>query len=673
MRQYSRRTMKYSTVVAATGLTLVLNGACPAEDLAPFRITSIDGYAGINYLSDTVRQGDGGVTSRLAIATLQEEVFLNSHSYFYHPNFLKMELGGGPLFVQNRYEVDGVVNRETSDGLYNLVGRLSFLEQKATPFAVYYEHLNPTLTTSLTESFLQTNTKTGATFSVREPLSPVLVTTEVFHLRSEGRSTTQIVDEDVEQASARLSTNFGPDSYGQLFYQMNHLQSASGNRGSPIVQSQVESRTASFDGRFLFGAKRELTYTQIIGMSSLSFVRPDFLVEREDFRFSPDLRWQHSENLTSFYNYSLYQSNETTVAATTVEATNQTARAGLSHYDNKRLSVTADVHARNDRITGLELRSYGTGAQANYTRPWENAVLRLGAGMIYDQNDRETTAALISRVGENITLDDGIPVALAQEFIDTGTIRVFNVSRSQEYTLTDFRIIVIGTRTQIQRLATGTIVDGQQVLVDYGFQTGGTAGYRYLNQSYQASLTLYRNYTVYARYFDSAYRLTSGAPTLPLNSSRNIQHGLRVDQPLVSGASAGIEIMFERQEEEISPYRRQSYDAYLQLPVWARTSPRLSARRLFVDYANSSEDVDLTGWTLQLRSNPWYYTSLTAETTYEEDTGGSLRRVIVRDSLGIEWRFRQLSIRGEGQHVREELGTFERERTVFRLTARREF
>ena len=107
--------------------------------------------------------------------------------------------------------------------------------------------------------------------------------------------------------------------------------------------------------------------------------------------------------------------------------------------------------------------------------------------------------------------------------------------------------------------------------------------------------------------------------------------------------------------------------------MWARTSPRLSARRLFVDYANSPEDVDLFGWTLQLRSNPWYYTSLTAEATYEEDTGGSLRRVIVRNSLGIEWRFRQLSIRGEGQHVREELGTFERERTLFRLTARREF
>ncbi len=669
-----RPTMKYSWVAAATGLTLVLSGACRAEEIAAFRLTGIDGYAAINYLSDTERRGDGGTSSKLAIATLQEEVFVNTHSYFYHPNFLKMDLGGGPLFVQDRYEVDGVVNRETSD-LYNLAGRLSFLEQKPYPFTVYYEHLNPTVTTSLTQSFIQTDTKTGATFSLREPLSPVQVDTEVFHQRSEGRSTTYVVDDDNEQASARLSSNFGPDGYGQLFYQVNRLQSASGNPDLPILSTQVESRTASFDGRFLFGAQREMTYTQIIGLNSLAFVRPDFLVEREDFRFSPDLRWQHSDSLTSFYNYSLYKSNETSAAASTVEATNQTARAGLAHHVTDRLSATADVHARDDRITGLELRSYGTGVQGGYTRPWEHAVLRLNAGLIYDQNDRAATAALVDRIGESITLVDAIPVTLAQEFIDTATIpiRVFNQARTQEYTLTDFRIIVIGTRTQIQRLATGTILDGQTVLVDYAFQTGGTAGYSYFSQSYLASLTLYRYYTVYARYFGADYRLTSGAPTLPLNSSRNTLYGLRVDQPLVSGASAGVEVMFERQEEEISPFRRQSYDAYLQLPVWARTGARLSARRLFVEYANSPEDVDLIGLAVQLRANPWAYTSLTAETTYEEDSGGSLPRVIRRDSLGIEWRFRQLSLRGEGQHTREELGTFERERTLIRLTARREF
>ena len=678
MRVYRRHVMNGGRVAGAAGLVFVLSGACLAEDIAPFRFTGFDGYAAIDYLSDTQRTTVGGPTSTQAIAKLQETVFLDTHSYFYHPNFLKMDLGAGPLFVQDRFESSGVVNRETSD-LYNLAGRLSFLEQKSTPFAVYYEHLNPTVSTSLTQSFIQTNTKTGATFTVREPLSPVLVTTEVFRQRSEGRSTTLIVDDDVEQASARLSTNFGPDKYGQLYYQVNRLQTSGGISDLPIVPTQVESRTASFDGRFQFGSKREFTYTQVIGLNSLSFVRPDFLLEREDFRFSPDVRWQHSDSLTSFYNYNLYKSNETVV-----DATNQSARAGVIHRDSDRVAVTADVHGTDDRITGLDLRTYGAGVQASYTRPWTDVVLRLSAGVLYDQNDRDAAAALINIVGERIALVDGIPVTLAQEFIDTATIRVFNLARTQEYcpdvtplppgcTTADYRVIVIGSRTQIQRLATGNILDGQEVLVDYAFQTGGSARYNYVNQNYQAGLTLYRYYTVYVRHFDANYRLTAGLPTLPLNSQRNTLYGLRIDQPLMTGMTVGGEASFERQDEEIAPYNRQSYDIYLQLPEWARTSPRLSARRLFVEYANSLEDVDLTGWALQLRSNPWSYTSLTAEVNYEEDTGGTLRRVIVRDTLGLEWRFRQLLVRGEGQYTREEQGTFERNRTVIRFTARREF
>ncbi len=678
MSVYCRQARNCGRVAGAAVLAFVLSGVCLAEDIAPFRLTSFEGYAAIDYLSDAERQSVGGASSTLAIAKLQEEIFLNTHSYFYHPNFLKMDLGAGPLFVQDRYESAGAINRETSD-LYNLAGRLSFFEQKSTPFAIYYEHLNPTVSTSLTQSFIQTNTKTGATFSVHEPLSPVLLTTEVFRLRSEGQSTTYKVDDENEQASASLSTNFGPDSYGQLFYQVNRLQTTSGNPALPISPTQVESRTANFNGRFLLGSNHELTYTQLIGMNSLSFERPGFLLDRNDFRFSPDLRWQHSDTWMSFYNYNLYKSKEDAI-----DTTNQSARAGLTHRKSDRLSVTADVHGEDNRTTGLSLSSYGTGLQANFTQPFNNAVLRLSAGAIYDQKDRQAAAALINVIGERITLVDSIPVTLVQEFIDITTIRVFNLSRTQEYcpdvlplppgcTVADFRIIVIGSRTQIQRLATGNILDGQEVLVDYAYQTGGTAGYNLLDQSYQASLTLHRYYTVYIRYHDSSYRLTSGAPTLPLNSSQNTLYGLRVDLPLLSGMTVGGEAYFEHQNEEISPYERQSYDVYLQLPVWARTSPRLSARRLFVEYANSPEDVDLTGWALQLRANPWAYTSLTAEINYEEDVGGTLRRVIVRDTLGLEWRFRQLLVRGEGQYSREEQGTFERNRTVIRFTARREF
>ncbi len=254
-RQQASNCIRGTTILV---LAVVLPGISSAEEIAPFRFTGYDGYATLNYLSDTEQQGVGG--SKNAITTMQEEVFINTHSYIYHPNFLKMDLGFGPLFVQDRVEAGGLSNHESSE-LYNFSGRLSFLEKKSTPFAFYYEHLNPTVSTSLTQSFVQTNTKKGVTLTIREPLSPVLVTADAFKQRSEGRSTSLIVNDDVEQASVRMSTNFGPDNYGQFFYLINRLLTASGNPDLSILPSQVDSHTASFDGRFLFGTRNQLVYT----------------------------------------------------------------------------------------------------------------------------------------------------------------------------------------------------------------------------------------------------------------------------------------------------------------------------------------------------------------------------------------------------------------------------
>jgi len=154
-------------IVGVAWLMLGLSGICLAEEIAPFRLTGIEGDVSLSYLSDSQTQGtSGGTSSTYAISNMQEQVFLNTHSYFYHPNFLKMDLGGGPLWVQNQVESD-TSSRDDHETLYNLTGRLSFLEQKPYPLTIYYDHLNPTVSTSLTQSFVQTNTKTGATFSRR--------------------------------------------------------------------------------------------------------------------------------------------------------------------------------------------------------------------------------------------------------------------------------------------------------------------------------------------------------------------------------------------------------------------------------------------------------------------------------------------------------------------------
>lgn len=636
-----------------------------SEEIAPFRLTSVDGYVGMNYLSDTEEQGVGGGTSQSAIASLQEEIFINTHSYVYHPNFLKIDLGGGPLFVQDRVEVDGMVNHENTD-LYNLTTRWTFLEQKSTPVALYYEHLNPTVSTSLTQSFIQTNTKKGAVVTVREPLIPFLITTEAFEQQSEGHSNSFVVNDNMQQVSTRISTNFGPDKYGQLYYQVNHLKTASGNPDFAIYPSLVESSTATFDGRFLFGERNQITYTQGVSANTLTYSRSDYWLEHKDFRFTPDLRVQHSDNFSSFYNYSYYNSDDTTVSETV-----QSGRLGVSYSDNDRLSLTADTHATVDHITGLDQYINGVTLHGNYTQPIDNMVLRLSAGITYDQNDRQASAAVIHFVGtQAFTLELNNPITLQHAYIISSSIVVRQTTSPNLVEGTDYEVVPIGIYTQIKLLH--PLVDNQ-VFVDYDYQTGGSAKFNYLNQNYQASLTFMRNYTVYIRYMSADYSLLSEMPPLPLNSLNNTLFGVRVDQPLVDGFTVGGEAMSETQHEEVSPFHRQSYDVYLQMPEMVRITPRLSARRVRIDYANSPEDVDLHGWALQLSATPWPYTTLTAETNYEKDTGGTLQRVYSRDIVGIEWRFRQLSVRGEMQLTHEEQGNFARDRTLIRVTARRDF
>lgn len=665
MRCWNHQVTGRSVSVGLITALLAVSNLSNSEEIAPFRLTSVDGYVGMNYLSDSEQQGVGGGTSQNAIASMQEEIFINTHSYVYHPNFLKIDLGGGPLFVQDRVENNGVVNRENTD-LYNFATRWTFLEQKSTPVALYYEHLNPTVSTSLTQSFIQTNTKKGAVVTVREPLLPFLITTEAFQQQSEGRSNSLLVNDNMEQVATRISTNFGPDNYGQLYYQVNHLKTASGNPDFLITPSLIESSTATFDGRFLFGERNQLTYTQGISMNTLAYSRVDYLLEHKDFRFSPDLRWQHSENLSSFYNYSYYKSGETAVSETV-----QSGRIGASYSDSDRLALTADAHTTVDRLTGLDQQIHGATLHGNYTQPWDNLVLRLSAGVTFDQNDRQASAAVIHVDGtQAFTLELNNPITLQHAYIIASTIVVRQTNSPDLVVGVDYDVVQIGIYTQIRLLHTLT---DNQVYVDYDYQTGGSARFNYLNQNYQVSLTFFRNYTVYVRYLSADYSLLSGMPTLPFNSLNNTLYGVRVDQPLFDGMTLGGEAMSETQNEEVSPFHRQSYDVYLQMPEMLQITPRISARRVRIDYANSPEDVDLHGWALQLSATPWPYTTVTAETNYEKDTGGTLQRVNSRDIVGIEWRFRQLSVRGEAQFTHEELGNFARDRTLVRVTARRDF
>ena len=326
------------------------------------------------------------------------------------------------------------------------------------------------------------------------------------------------------------------------------------------------------------------------------------------------------------------------------------------------------VEASGAQIVTVAIRRTNIGQNANEPSlldalpPSRYTYLPNTAGC-YSADDAVRTLRLARELLDGHDLDYVVPGSVVVRDYTGATL-----VEGTHYTLTPF-----GTKTLVRRLITPINDQDRTFSVDYAYETGGSAVYSILDQHVQASLTLYRYYNIYVRYRDSAQTLISGAPTLPLNSVRNTSYGARADTPLPSGILVGGEVTYEYDREDISPYDRRDYLAYLQFPLPFLSTLRLSGRRTEVDYLYASQRVELTGYIAQLNSRPWYRTLLTAEASYDEDTGGSLLRQTWSRALMAEWQIRQMTLRAEGRYTSEALGDAERDRTMVRMLLRRDF
>jgi hypothetical protein len=104
--------------------------ALAQDEVAPFRLTDVSGDLSIRYLLDSWRDDNPAGDSRTISPVWEEELRIRTRSYVYHPAFLDMEIGGGPLLVQYGYESEQG-NTDGTDTLFNFDAALNFLDRKA--------------------------------------------------------------------------------------------------------------------------------------------------------------------------------------------------------------------------------------------------------------------------------------------------------------------------------------------------------------------------------------------------------------------------------------------------------------------------------------------------------------------------------------------------------------
>lgn len=647
--------------------------ACQAEEIAPFRLTGIEGHVLVDYLFDGLSTGQSGVAaaaSEQAQSNLREEIFVMSHSYVYHPNFLTLDIGGGPIRQDTGLDIGG---NETRAGktLYNFTGRANFLRDKPVSGSLFYDHLNPTVSVAPGEIMVQESNRYGLDFSMSNAALGLPFNLGYVRTQTQGSGAGRVLDDDLEQLNFNISRQIGKLGSTTLQYQTADQISRSGSLSLPIQATTTSSQGLNLDTRLQFGSNQQYDLTNHVSFNRRQATlaatsQPD----QSDSAFLLDLRARPSRQMNLFGAYSR-NSNDQGFNAQVA----QSLSGGVSYLPQPDLETSVGMRLERSDAEQYALRSESIDGAIRYKHALWLGELQLSYGAKFDRRDQQASNPLVDVLDEPVTLSGTSQVALSHPHVVAGSVVVTNLTQTQTYLENvDYLVIVVGAETRLQRLASGSILDGEVVLVDYTYDIGGSYASTQLDQTLSLNWNIARNIEAYFRWFDSMPEVSSGVASFQLNEVHSVLLGMRAETPLSFGFSVGGSYELEDRRETISPYRRVAGDLFLQTtePLFGFANLRLTGRRSNVTYDLSAQDVDLTGYELRLWTRR-FGIDLTGLLSYEEDLGGPTARSRRDASLNAVWRERKVTVTAALIHSHELQGDYERNHSMLRLTARRDF
>lgn len=656
--------------------------AMAAEEIAPFRMTSFDGYATTRYVSDqqtsvqslSATPGAAGrSTSSQGSSGFRTDVFVNGHGYVFHPNFLSLDIGGGPVVDMQRMSTDSYGQTSASATLFNLSTRASLLRGKPISGNIYFDHLNPTLTVAPGEVIAQENTRFGFDAGVTSALSPLPVRVAYASTHVAGQGATRKLDDTVEQFSLNTSRSFGALGSTQMQYQQSRQASYSGNLALPIQASTSETQGLNFDTRLQFGSERQHDFTQLFSSNNRQYtVGGNGLPKQSDMNVLFDLRSRPARQLGTYGTLQYLTSEQGVVNSRT-----QVMAGGLNWTPGNAWEAGLGLRGERNKSTDFEVSTRSLDSHLKYRQEILSGIFQSGYSLHYEQRDQLASAASSSVVSES--LDIAItPLALARQHILISSIRVLNPTRTQVYVEgIDYRVTVLGYETRLERTIGTSIPLGEQVLVDYSYDTGGSYSLNQLDQNFNASWGVSRFFNVFYRRYDASPRLSGGTASFQLNEVQSDIFGARGEWPFRFLVPMTVGGSFEREDrmETIAPFRRESQDIFLQTDesFFGMGNYRLSARKLRVKYQSFGQDVDITGYDFRSWNRRWFNVDVSMVTSYERDDGGLIPRKRMDNSLNAQWRERKLSINLNYVASKESQGDFRRDRQMLNLLLRRDF
>ena len=659
-------------VYASPWLFLVLMSLIPTKgncaEFNYFKLTDIEGSLRLGYsLSDTdVEQVDGSKTYERRPSTKQE-LTLNTKSYFFHPNLLEMELGCGVRFEQEKLENDYGSN-ESRGTYYDFNGQFSFLKNKPYPLRLYFVDSNPSQAIGIAGNMTLEEKIYGFDFALLHPLVDTPINLHMEHRNTSGEGFEVLVDDSVDTLSVRVSGSFSDYGYGQLGFSNVTERSGSGSMNLPIQESRSDTREFEWDGRFTFGPEQNLKLTNTLVISANE--QSNFS-DRDTTRFALNMTWDHTDKMRSFYNYN-YTENQYDVD----RSSNQQISIGAFTEVTESLVLNGSLRASRDVNTGFERKSKGINGSVEYNSEIsERWAMSSSYSAIFDVNDQTSDTAYVPVIGENHIMSGLLTVTLSNEYVVPASIVVSNETRTQIYVENiDYVLTQIGTEIRIERLSSGNILDGQTVLIDYNYETGGTFDYNEMIQSLSLRYSLDKRYNYSILYTTDRQIIQSGIPTKSLNSIERYRFETDAQLPINKSMDYGWRLEFERRIDKLNPFIRSAIDLNFntRLPFVAGVA-NLSTGYEDIDNELSIYDIRETYYSALISARPGWGSTANMELTHRRDTGGETPKISNYFTLSYAWTRGRLSFLVRGKHSTEKQDGSSRSHSILEASLIREF
>lgn len=533
-------------------ILLLISGECLAQgnigSLGAWHFTSFSGNVGLrgNYRVQEIVSTKN--RDFLSNPYLSGNLGLNTNSYIWHPNFLKLDLGVeyNPGTESHSYLVRPDYSEVQTISRFDLRGYL--FSAKSMNLSGNYNFSN---SFSNRESISHVKSKRkswGLGYSYKNTKLPVTINYQNSKWNQREIETNRASINERRNLDIKAIKSFGLGDKSKLCLTRNNYR-----RDQYGYVTNVINTNLLFNNHIYFDEKKKYLLN-----SSISNMMRAGTINQNRFRVYEKSSFKLPWRLRLIGNYKF-----SNVVQEKHKLIQNSIGGNLGHmlYESLRTNLYYDYFVNNQ--LAYKRHTSKAGVTLNYTKKIPKGTLNLSYHYLRQVENQNSKESFVTVFDEQHTLIDGEIVLLDKPNVTTSSVRVKDVSGAIIYQENfDYVLVKQGSFLEIQRVPGGQIANSDDVLLDYISNQVGSFRYISNYNNFYARLNLFSN--LLNMYYTHSYRRYVGMEStdlVTLNPFNRHLVGIRIEWDFISGGAE-----YEDYKSNIVPFKKMRY--YIQMNTW---------------------------------------------------------------------------------------------------------